>query len=295
MNKVFRVLVVDDKRPVLNAMQDWIEHELRIAEEKYKVELLRLHVEIVEENNKYEISSKTFENLNEFCQKPFNLMLLDFGFHKQGVNAVDELYRMKELNPQKSIRELIDQIILNPSHIVSQSVNHHKFYKKIKKNFIDFSGSLYVYTYLPSKIEREYTPADVRRNVTNKQFPKASIEVIDARKELFNNTKFDSKYDDEFYPFIISKFISKIIHIEIAKLLLNQTEELRMKARRIQKNNKIIALSAILPSVIAGVFIPSLFSSFEKGDYTIAFAFLMTLVVIVFVLTIVPKILEKNI
>lgn len=298
MKKVFRVLAVDDKKAVLDAMRDWIECDFQIAEESFKVELLRLHVDVVEkneQNEQYEISSKTFEALNEFCEKPFQLILLDFGFVRQGINTIEELDRLKNLNPQKSIRELIDKIVLNPSHIVNQSIQYHKFYKRIKRNFIDFVGTLYIYTYIPSKIEREYTSADVRRNVTNKHFPKAIIRIIDTRKELFNNTKFENKHDNEFYPFLIAKYLSKIIHIEIAEFLLNQTKHAREKANRIKRNNRIIAVSAILPSIIAGVFIPSLFTSIEKGSYVIAFAFLMTLIFIVFVLTVVPRILERNV
>lgn len=293
MEKIFRVIVVDDKKAVLDAMRDWIEYNYHIAEEAFKVELLRLHVEVIK-NDQYKISPKTFEVLCGFCQKPFHLMLLDFGFVKQGIKFFDELDKLEKLNPQKSIRELIDIIVLNPSHIVNQSIHHHKFYKKIKKNFIDFIGNLYIYTYIPSNIEREYTSADVRRNVTNKHFPKANINIIDSRKELFNNTQFESKHNNEFYSFLITKFLSKIIHIEIAEFLLNQTKGVRQRTQRIQKNNRIIALATILPSIIAGIFIPSLYSSIEKGDYLIAFAFLMTLIFVVFVLTIVPKILEKK-
>lgn len=294
MAKLFRVLVVDDKKAVLDAMKDWIEYNYQLADEDFKIELLLLHVEVIESNDKYLISPKTYEKLNEYCHSPFHLLLADFGFVKQGINTIDELERLKEINSQNTIRELIDRIVLNPSHIVNEAVHYHKLYKKIKKQFIDFKGNLHIYTYIPSKIEREYTSADVRRNVTNKHFPKANILLIDARKELFNNSKFDMKYDNEFYPFLIAKYLSKIIHIEIAEFLLKQTKDLRKKALRIQKNNRIITLSAILPSILAGVFIPSLFSSLEKGNYLIGFSFLITLILIVVVLTVLPKLLERN-
>jgi len=294
MKKRFRVLIVDDKKPVLDAMRDWIEYEYRIAGEEFKIELLRLHVTVIKTDGQYEFTSKLFEELHSFCNKSFDLIFLDFGFVQQGVKALDELEKSKVKYPNKTVRELIDTIILNPSHIVNQSERYPKLYKKIKQYFIDYSNNLYVYTYLPSKIEQEYTSADVRKNITNKQFPKAKIKIIDTRKELFNNSKFDSKHDSEFYPFLISKYLSKIIKLEICEFLLNSTKEIREKAKQIQKNDKIIALSIIIPSIIAGIFIPSLFSSIEKGEYTVAFAFLIMLVIIVFILTIVPKILNKK-
>lgn len=295
MKKLFRVLVVDDKKPVLDAMRDWIESEYQIADEEFKIELLRLHVNVIKNNGQYEFTSQLFEELYSFCNKSFDLIFLDFGFVQQGVKALDELEKSKIEHPNKTVRELIDMIILNPSHIVAQSERYPKLYKKIKKYFIDYSNNLYIYTYLPSKIEQEYTSADVRKNITDKQFPKAKIKIIDTRKELFNNSKFDGKYDAEFYPFLISKFLSKIIKLEISEFLLNDTKEVRRKAKQIKKNDKIIALSIIVPSIIAGIFIPSLFSSIEKGEYAVAFAFLMMLVIIVFVLTVVPKILSRKI
>ena len=295
MKKIFRVLLLDDKKTVLDAMRDWIEPEYIIADEEFKIELLRLHVDVVKNNGQYEFTTKFFEELHNYCNRSFQLVFLDFGFVQQGVKALDELERAKSQHPQKTVRELIDTIILNPSHVVMQSERFPKLYKRIKKNFIDYCNNLYIYTYIPSKIEQEYTSADVRKNITNKQFPKAKLKIIDARKELFNNSKFDNKYDSEFYPFLISKFLSNIIKLEICEFLLNDTKIIRKKAKEIQKNDKIIALTIIIPSITAGVFVPSLFSSIERGQYTIAFAFLMMLVIIVFVLTIVPKILNNKI
>ncbi|SPD73388.1 hypothetical protein PITCH_A1820017 [uncultured Desulfobacterium sp.] len=294
MAKAFRILVVDDKKPVLEAMKDWIEHNYNVANEDYRIELLLLHVDVLGEENEYQISVKTFEKLNEYCQKPFNLILADFGFVKQGINTIEELDRLKVLNPKCSVRELIDRIILNPSHIVNDCIRHPKYYKRIKKQFVDFKGNLYVYTYIPSKIEREYTSADVRKNVTNKHFPSANILLIDARKELFNNSKFDGKHDGEYYPFLISKYLSKIIHIEIAELTIRKINEVKDQFVKLKRNNRIVTITTILPSIIAGVFIPSLFTSIEKGNYTIAIAFLLMLVCIVGALTLLPRWLEST-
>lgn len=48
MKKLFRVLVVDDKKAVLDAMKDWIEHNYHVAEDDFKIELLLLHVDVIE-------------------------------------------------------------------------------------------------------------------------------------------------------------------------------------------------------------------------------------------------------
>jgi hypothetical protein len=293
MAKLFRILIVDDKKPVLDAMKDWIEHNYKVANEDYRIELLLLHVDVVGDENEYRISPNTFEKLNEYCQKPFHLILADFGFVKQGIKTSDEHDRLKELNPEISSRELIDRIILNPSHIVNDAVKYPKLYKKIKKQFIDYGGTLYVYTYIPSKFEREYTSADVRRNVTNKHFPNSSILLLDARKELFNNSKFDTKHDGEYYPFLIAKYLSKIIHFEIAESVLKKNTDVKKQLLKLKRNNLIVSVTTIIPSIVAGVFIPVLFTSIEKGNYSISISFLIMLICIVGALTILPKWLES--
>ena len=227
-------------------MKDWVEHNYQVANEEYRVDLLLLHVDVIGEENEYQISLKTFEKLYEYCEKPFNLILADFGFVKQGINTLEELDRLKKLNPKCSVRELIDRIILNPSHIVNENIKHPQFYKIIEKQFINFKGNLYVYTYIPSKIEREYTSSDVRRNVTNKHFPSAKILLIDTRKELFNNSKFDGKHDGEYYPFLIAKYLSKIIHYEIAELIIRKNSEVKYQLLKLKRNNRIVTVTTIL-------------------------------------------------
>ena len=175
MGKTFRVLVVDDKKAVLDAMKDWIDYNIQVAEESFNVELLLLHAQVIENNGKHHISPKTLENLYEYCDKPFNLILADFGFVEQGVNTIHEIKKLQQLYPNKTVRELLDKIILNPSHLTDEAIYLNKQYKKVKKQFINFNGNLYVYTYIPNDIERDYTSADVRKNITNKHFPDANI------------------------------------------------------------------------------------------------------------------------
>jgi len=117
--------------------------------------------------------------------------------------------------------------------------------------------------------------------------------LIDARKELFNNSKFDGKHDGEYYPFLIAKYLSKIIHYEIAELIIMKNSEVKNQLVKLKRNNRIVTLTTILPSIIAGVFIPSLFTSIEKGNYTIGVAFLLMLICIVGALTILPRWLES--
>jgi hypothetical protein len=290
---MYRVLIVDDKQPVLNAAKDWIERKYTVGGEEITVELFRLCVEVIDSESGYKISDGTLGLLNEYCNSSFNLILIDFGFVKKEIKTADEINRLHQDNPQKSIRELIDKIVLNPTHIVDDALKSTKYSKNIKKNFIDYCGNLYIYTYIPSQLERDYTCTDVRNNVTNLKFPKAKIKIIDTRKELFNDFQFEMKYDSEYYPFLISKFLSKIIQIEIAESLLRNNVDIKQKFEKIRKSNRLLAISIILPSIIAGIFIPSLFSSLGEKNYIIAISLFLGLIMITLTLTVGTRFLEK--
>lgn len=294
--KIFRVLVVDDKKPVLKALGDWIKPSISISNEEFQIELIKLHIHVIHDGVSYKIDESSIKNLHDICNKPFHLMLLDFGYVKEGLSAADEIERLHKINPAKTKRQLIDEVVLNPTHLVETSRNNVKYSKNIEKYFVNHYGKLIVYTYIPSQMEDEYTCADVRENITNKYFPKVEIEVVDTRKELFNNTMFDKIYKDykEYYSFLISKYLSKLIKIEIAESMLDNFKRQKIIIKKIKKNNRILTFSTILPSIIAGIFIPSLFSSLEKGEYIISFSFFITLLMLIVILTVGTKILERN-
>lgn len=293
--KKFRVLVVDDKKAVIDSIRDRIDYNFTIGNEKYSVELSCLEVEVIKKDiDKYEFSEKTLVDLYDLCYKPFDLLLLDFGFVQKGIKTNIEVLRLKEINPNKTLRELIDEVVLNPSHLVKQCYKEPKYFKRINKNFLEHTGSLYLYTYIPNQFEEDYTSVDVRKNVTNEHFPKAKIKVIDTRKELFNNRQFDNKHDEDYYPFLITKFISKIIQHEISESIISQTELIRIKYGQIKKNNKLKMLSAIILSLTSGVFIPTIIDSAKNGTYTFIIVFTISLALIIAFLTIIIKNLEQK-
>lgn len=292
--KNFRVLVVDDKKNVLDSIKDRIDRIIKFGNEDCNIEIVCLEVEIHEQGGNYQISETTITELYNLCEEPYDLLLLDFGFVKRGLNTVDEIKRIKGLSDEKTIREIIDKVVLNPSHLVSQSFIFPKYFKRINKTFIEHEGPIFIYTYIPNQFEQDYTSADVRRNVTNEQFPKAKITVIDTRKELFNNGQFDSKHDSEFYPFIISKFLSKIIHIELLESIVIRTESIKKKYYNYRKFSRLKILSALLLSILTGVLIPIIIETFNKGNILNLIMFGITIVLITAFVTYIIFNLEKQ-
>ncbi|PKP35420.1 MAG: hypothetical protein CVU00_02370 [Bacteroidetes bacterium HGW-Bacteroidetes-17] len=295
--KKFRVLVVDDKKDVLKSIRDRIDYNVLIGDEIFNVELSCLDVEVIkDDDDNCKFSNKTFVELHDLCLKPFHLLLLDFGFVQKGIKTDDEILKLKEIKPEKTLRELIDEVVLNPSHLVKQCYQEPKYINRIKKIFIEHNGPLYLYTYIPNKFEEAYTSVDVRKNVTNEHFPIAKINVIDTRKELFNNDQFDYIHDEEkeYYPFLISKFLSKIIQLEISKSIIDQTKLIRTKYIKIRKNNKLKMMSAIMLSLITGVLTPTIMDSIINESYISIVVFTISIALIISFLSIIIKRLEQR-
>ncbi|MHB9011347.1 MAG: hypothetical protein ACYC49_03875 [Ignavibacteriaceae bacterium] len=293
--KHFRVLVVDDKKPVLQSIKDRVETRTVISGDEYNIELLLLHVEVLDFSETYAISKETIKELAQLCNKPFDLMLLDFGFVKEGISVVKEIPRLKNIDPSKSNRQLLDQVVLNPAHLIKFSEDHAEYSAIIEKNFTKHKGSLIIYTYIPRDFEKDYTSADVRKNISHEQFPKAKIKIIDARKELFNDDKFDKIHDEEkeYYPFLIAKYLSKVIQLEIAEKTIEKDKETITDLKKIKRNDRIITISTMVTSLITGFLIPGLSDSLQKGDYKVAFILFITMSMTVIIFTIGSKVLEK--
>ena len=302
-NNKFRVLIVDDKQTVLDATKDLNGNKIEICGTKYIIDLIRLKVEIVGTQNDYRISESTLDLLNQYCKFSFDLILIDFGYTKQGQNTVEEFIKLQKENQDLSNKdhlsnkELLDKIVLNPSHIVEAISSNKEKLKNSVKNFINHENNVHVYTYIPNIFEKIYTNVEVRKNITNQVFSKApKINIIDSREELFNDVQFEKIHEreKEYYPFLITKFLSKIIQIEISEYLLKSNLHIKYKFEKIRKSNREISSSIIIPSIIAGIFIPLFLNSIEDGNYFIAGSLLLSLIIIIAFSIVVPRIIEKR-
>lgn len=294
----YRVLVVDDKRAVLDSIRDNVGVSMDHYNHKYDVELFFLKVEVIKSEDDYKISDETISNLNELCREPFNLLLLDFGYIMNGLNIGDEIDRLQIIFPEKNQKQLLEQVLINPSHIVKQIATYptNKI-KNIQKNFQFHNGPIYVYTYIPRRFEEHYTSADVRKNVAKRLFKKAfKVSVIDTRLELFNNTQFDNIHEQyrDYYSYIIAKYLSVIIQNEILNYIIIQKEKTEMKYRKIKENSRLKLLAAMLLSILSGFLIPTIWDLFKNTALSVIVITAFSLFVAVAFLTIFLKKIENE-
>ena len=213
MNK-YRVLVVDDKESVLNRIKYEIKPKLVIDDDTWNIKIIPLHVKVngSDEDEKYSIDENTILELGDYSKKPYDLILLDFGFKKEGSKILDTLReRYKDnLNIDK-----LEGKILNPNDLIKTCIEigakkHNKeLISNINKNFILHRSKILIYTYIHPALKKYVPSSGVRENITSDLFPAASsIELLDTRVELFNDDEFNEKYDERFYSYLIAKYLN---------------------------------------------------------------------------------------
>lgn len=285
MKNIYRVLLIDDKPTVLENAKDLIKPTFKLLDEEWKIEIFALHVKIDGEDEKenFFISEETFIELGEISKKPFDLFLLDFGYRKQGSDILTMLKENYE-NDYSSFN--LEKFLFNPKNLVEDGAKilnrkHNKtLFNSFQDNFINHKKNIYIYTYIPDDWSKYVQNSTIRENITKRIFPYAkNIELIDTRKELFNNSDFDyinsnnDKNSKKYYPYIISKFLEKIIHIEISK------ESIRIsKFIKVRRTSKVIGLLVFFAAIIGAFsefFGTLIVDSFKTGQILTGIVFIL--------------------
>lgn len=295
--KVFRVLIVDDKDIVLNRIKYEITPKLLICGEEWKIEVVTIHVNVQGDDNseEYYIDDSTISNLEDALKKRFDLLLLDFGYLKKGSNIIQST--VEKYGDEFSLTKLAGKL-LNPADLIENCFESSRRrgtnIKNIRKNFIGHKSKIIIYTYIPPKTKKYVPSTAVRENITNDLFPKAnSIEIIDTSSELFNESEFEDKYDQNFYSYLVAKLLNKVIQNEISEMIIKKSKYIKV-ARTTKATGLIVLIGGLLGA--SSEFIGDLVVSMIANKQITA-AVILTLsvfVVIVFLGKFLVSFLEKN-
>ncbi len=269
MTKKYRVLIVDDKSNVLENTKELIRPDFKLLDENWKIEISTLHVKVNGDDEKetYFIEEKTFIELGKISQEPFDLLLLDFGFRKPDSDIFEKI--KNRYGDNFGFSEL-EGFIFNPRNLVEDGIKslnrkyNKKYFHSFQKNFVNHKKNIYIYTFIPEKWRKYVQNSTLRENITKRTFPNAkSIELIDTRKEIFNDTEFESLKSERYYSFIISKFLEQIIQLEIAKESI-----LKSRFIKVKRTSKVIGLLVLFGAFIgaSSEFFGDLIVEFFKAD-----------------------------
>lgn len=297
--KKYRVLIVDDKLNVLENAKELIRPEFNLLNERWNIEIETLHVKVNGDDTeeKYFIEEQTFLNLGKVSDKPFDLLLLDFGFRKPDSDIFEKI--KKRYGDNFGFSEL-EGFIFNPRNLVEEGLKvlNRKHLKKgflaFQNNFVNHKGTIFIYTFIPEKWRKYVQNSTLRENITKRTFPNAkSIELIDTRKEIFNDTEFESLKSERYYSFIISKFLEQVVQLEIAKESISKAKYIK-----VQRTSKVIGLIVLFGAFIgaSSEFFGDLIVGFFKSNQIIVgiVFVLFTLLLILFGGKLLVYLLEKG-
>lgn len=273
MKKTFRVLVIDDNQKVLDGLPKRLTTYNRVFEERnYSIDLVPVHIEIETTKVKIEtvksnsenheqhlskISTKTLENLETACEKPFSLILADFGYATEEViNTLD-----KPPNGKEFTRADLEGKVLTTADLAKAA---SELSPKLKMNFVDSFAKFYLYSYVSGKFNFVFGLMSDRVNSTNGWFRNCKVEPVDTKDEFYGGEEFNSKYDKDYYAYQASNLINRIIQYEFVEFILKDSQ--RKRYTRIKQTASIIGILTLVgfASEWLGKIV---FKIFDKGNF----------------------------
>jgi hypothetical protein len=293
MKKIFRVLVIDDNKKVLDGLPKRLTTYDRVFEGRnYSIDLVPIHIGIKTnvidtETNKSisEISSQTLQKLKARCKTPFSLILADFGYvTEEVINSLDAPANGKEFTKSD-----LEGKILTTADLAKAAEK----ISVLKKNFVNSNAKFYLYSYLSKKFYSAYGSMSDRVNLTNSWFRNSEVVPVDTKDEFYGGEEFNSLYNPEYYAHQASRLINRIVQHEFVEFILKDSQ--RRGHTRLKQLASIISIGVIVGFTsewLGG----RLFSFYEKGDFTNGIVFgLCAVVVLIFVGIVISNFVERSI
>ncbi len=279
----FRVLIVDDKEIVLETLKNNIKTKFNAGVDRYDIELLLLHVNVIGDDTKeeYQISDTTIKQLIEYSKEPFDLILLDFGFRMSDSNIIDRI--VKRYGNQLNLKSL-DGKLLNPNDLVKETIEYARkkmgrtSFNNLNANLINHKNKIILYTYTPPSLKYFFPSSQLRESITTGLFPQASeINVIDTRALFFNDEQFVNKYDEKFYSYMVSVYLQKIIDCEMWESLLKKAKYIKIS--KTTKSVGLIVLFAGIYGAITEFLVDIIINLFNSNLYIVASIIILLVVI----------------
>jgi len=300
--KKYRILIVDDNEECLKVVKAIIPRSYKDWE--IDINTVHIQVEKIGEGN-YCIATETISEIASLSVQPFDLILMDFGYRHKDLKLEDIFTKC----PSRSVTEF-EKYMLNPHTLVTQGHKclDNKSFQNFYNNFECFNKTIHVYTYNSTKA-REFMPTvdSYCENKVKDAFQHATVNMLDTRKELFNDAKFEKVKDgnDEYYYFILAKYLKQLIILDISNNIFNK-EISDARHIKIKQTSTVIGALVLFCSLLGAStqFFGSLIVVFfQTRDFLMAIVFILfTLIIIIFggtlvlyfIKKILPKLLNNN-
>lgn len=227
----FHIVVIDDKDQSCKRINERLSG-IKISidsDTDILVSVSTVHV-TVERNNQHTrpeldfwtFSTDTLEQILQASSKPADLLIVDYIYIDNEV----AIYFKSKAKSSKVEENDIENRALNPKILRDWILQPKKLttiqQKQILTNLFNTNSTVYLHSYTPQGLYAATGTMEHRYRMGSLAFPKAKINLIDTRSELFNDEEFDwpredSKYDSNYYPYQLAVLFAQIVQKEILK------------------------------------------------------------------------------
>ncbi|MDC9723298.1 MAG: hypothetical protein PSN34_11110 [Urechidicola sp.] len=243
--KEFNVLVIDDKPKVLTAIKRECEQTLTVNNKQFRVNVETIKVDVEKVDGKFTIKNKTIKDIDKICRNPFDFILVDYAYaNKESEKCMQDI--IKEKGDSFTIDDL-DNMLLTIRDLVNKTRENKRSNSKISKLFLEYNRTVILYTRNPKKFVKYFPPTEIKQRTTDRVFPNAKVIVINTSEQLFSRN-FEDKYDLAYYAYLVSKYLEKLVEIEIYK-----KEFTHYKKTILKKYPKLLYLISVIGITLGAI------------------------------------------
>jgi len=219
----FRVLLLDDKENHLNIIKDALHlTTYQVFDKIWTIEIEAVNIIVVKKEDKtFDFDASCIQKIEKASIEPFDLLILDIGYLHKDLKIEEHLRPIFEENEleYRSNQKWKQFGALSPDNLVLVEIHENS---NFKKNFVGHENSIFGYTYIRHGQEKLFYDEEGCLKMLNKSFRNAAlnnnIKLEGTRKKLFyNSPEFEGINEKLYYPYILSQYLEKLIHIEIWK------------------------------------------------------------------------------
>lgn len=247
----FRVLVIDDNHDVIKRL-DQLSPKHRGGGVLWDVMVVAVHIElIVEQDGTTRICGEAIRKILTACERPFDLILADYGFASSAQWAEVESGKISPDDFLKKTRTAAHLLTEIESHLATNPPNDSTLKDRFQKHLKNYAGKLYLYTFTSAGTKHTFPNVDSRAKQTQAAFRKAQVIGVDTRTKFFDGDRFDQQATEPFYAYLVTGLLDEIINRELLEHIIVAERE-RLEFVRHKRSVVAVFVVAALAGGICG-------------------------------------------
>lgn len=278
LKRTFRILVIDDSPEVIDRVVQRVANEQHsFGGIEWSVDIGTVLVKIIDNNGQYSISMDTMEELAAECAKCPNVIFADYGYaNRDLVHEIENEYNGVPI-PLNNIAQYtgkvftIRNLVERANEYMNDPSKDSAKRSQLKKNFLNYNGILYLYTYKAREFQYVFGDIHARETATANAQRKWKVKLVDTRCYFYGDDRFDDPnrtiHDWNFYAHLVTGYIDQRTQIELLRNIISGSRFVRYR-RSLLSVAVIMALGGMLGAI--GEWFGSQFVNTAEKDMMVA-------------------------